>query len=753
METTFRIIIQGRVQGVGFRPFVYREANALGVRGHVSNNHEGVVIHASGTKGVLHAFYDRVTGSPPPVSRVIHHYYNEIPPENDVGFRIVPSPVEGGLNVQLTPDFALCPECHKELLDPGDRRYQYPFISCVNCGPRWALTRNFPFEREHTSMEVFEMCGDCLQEYGDPGDRRFHSQTNSCAVCGIDFWISDPRGARMAPEGGSCFEELAELLKAGHIIAVKNTSGYLLCCDARNEKVVRSLRDKKRRPSKPFAVMYPSLEILQEDLKVPAEAATALQSVERPIVLLPSGAYQGDACLEAIAPGLNQLGVMLPYTGILALLARAFPYPLIATSGNIHGSPICFSEADARQKLAGVADFFFGHSLQITHPQDDSVIRFTSEPPQRIVLRRARGMAPNYSVPVKKGAGSGLLALGGQLKSAVGYIPNDFLYISEYLGNLENFEVYERFTRTVSEFVQLFDQTPVALLTDSHPAYLSTQYGRELARHWDIPRYEVPHHKAHFAAILGEHQLLDQDAPVLGVIWDGTGYGEDGQIWGGEFFRYTRGTMERKGHVSYYDWLAGDKMAREPRLSLFSLAEGPDEGIRDKFSEAEWRLYAQLKARNSMKTSSIGRLFDAVSSLLGICDINTFEGEAAMLLEMAIGHYHESAAATLVSLDRDGNIPAKELVGSLLQARADGMPIGRIAGDFIFTLVNLIFEKAALESVGKIAFSGGVFQNAFLVGLLRQWNPGSYELYFHREFSPNDENIAFGQLMYHLNCQ
>ena len=753
METTFRIIIQGRVQGVGFRPFVFREANLLGLRGSVSNNEEGVVIHATGTRDSLKAFYTRITGNPPPVSRVVHHYFEEVPPETPGEFRIVPSSKEGRLNLQLTPDFALCEACRQELLDPGNRRYRYPFISCVNCGPRWALTQRFPFEREHTSMEVFRMCPACLEEYRDPGNRRFHSQTNSCSDCGIDYWVADPQGTRLTGDGPTAFARLAELLEGGSLIALKNTSGYLLCCDARQPEAVQGLRAKKKRPSKPFAVLYPALDRLREDLQVSPEAAEALQSVERPIVLLPSGSYRGEACLESIAPGLDQLGVMLPYTGILALLAEAFPHPLIATSGNIHGSPICYSPEDARTRLAGVADYFFEHTLEIMHPQDDSVVRYSGDPGHRIVLRRSRGMAPNFSRPVRQGAGSGLLALGGQLKSSIGFIPNDFLYISEYLGNLDNYEVYERFVRTVSAFTGLFDQPARALLTDNHPGYLSTQFGQELAREWSIPVYRIPHHRAHFAAVLGEHELFGQDDPVLGVIWDGTGFGEDGQVWGGEFFRYAGGRMERTGQVTYYDWLAGDKMAREPRLSLLSLLDDPGDTVRNKFSEKIYRLYHRLKAGNSLKTSSMGRLFDAVASLLDLCDFNSFEGEAAMRLEAAAAGFELGRATRHASLDAEGNIPAGALIGSLHKAQRAGVPAGQIAGDFIFTLVNLIFEKAARESVGKIALSGGVFQNALLADLLHRCNPGAYELYFHREFSPNDENIPFGQLMYHLNCE
>jgi hydrogenase maturation protein HypF len=346
----------------------------------------------------------------------------------------------------------------------------------------------------------------------------------------------------------------------------------------------------------------------------------------------------------------------------------------------------------------------------------------------------------------------GLLALGAQLKSSIGFIPNDFIYLSEYLGNLENFEVYERFTRMVSGFTDLFESRPTALLTDTHPGYLSTLYGKELSATWGIPCYQIPHHKAHFAAVLGENDLFGSPEPILGVIWDGTGYGEDRQVWGGEFFRYEGGEMARVGQLEYYDWLAGDAMAKNPGLSLLSLLDGEMESVREKFSPEALRLYSRLKSRNTLKTSSMGRLFDAVASLLGLCDLNSYEGEAAMLLEAATGSFSLEKAHGLVRLDALGNIPSKRLIYELQTRLAGGQETGQMAGDFIYTLAKLILEKAEAESITKIALSGGVFQNALLVHLIHRLNPGSFEFYFHRELSPNDENIAYGQLMYHLNC-
>lgn len=736
---------------MGFRPFVYREALASGLRGYVSNNEAGVEVIASGPRQSLASFYDKITREAPAIARVLRHRYEEIPFQSFERFSIRASAKNSSLNLQLTPDFALCADCRQELNDPQNRRFGYPFISCVNCGPRWALTKTFPFEREHTSMQAFDMCDACTEEYRNPGDRRFHAQTNSCPGCGMNYRITDARGIPVSVKKGDIFKQLAVFLEEGKIIALKNTSGYLLCCDATKKKPVETLRTRKKRPTKPFAVLYPSLEELELDFSLRTTERKALTSAERPIVLLSTDTYRGEAALDVIAPGLHQLGVMLPYTGILEQLSRACPRPLIATSGNIHGAPICFSEAQAHEKLSVVADYFFEHNLDIIHSQDDSVLRFP--PPEfiPILLRRGRGFAPNYSRSPSISASTGLMALGAELKSTIGFIPNDFLYISEYIGNLENYEVFERFTELISSFTALFQKRPTALLTDTHPGYLSTRYGKELSEKWNIPAYRIPHHRAHFAAVLGENDLFKSTEPILGVVWDGTGYGEDGHVWGGEFFRFDEGSVARVGQVAYFDWLAGDAMAKNPRLSLFSLLEEP-EFIQDKFNPHTWKLYRQLKSTNTLKTSSMGRLFDAVASLLGICDLNSYEGEAAMLLEAVTRAFEIDNASRLVRLDDSGNIPAQQLIGELKKRWISGQHPGQLAGDFIFTLANLILEKAEREGISRIACSGGVFQNALLVQLLCELNPGSFELFFHRELSPNDENIPFGQLMYHLNC-
>ncbi|WP_158211874.1 carbamoyltransferase HypF [Robiginitalea sediminis] len=751
MNRTYRIVLQGRVQGVGFRPFVCREASRLGLFGTVSNNEEGVLILATGPEKKLQEFYTQVTSKPPPLARIHHHDYTISEIHYSEAFRIVPSETSAPLNLQLTPDFALCPECAAELQDPQNRRWAYPFTSCVKCGPRWSVTRTFPFEREHTSMEAFPQCPDCLAEYTNPTHRRFHSQTNSCPTCGIGFRLRKADGTDCGLQGLAVFEEMGRLLESGAILAIENQSGFLLCCDAAQAPTIRRLREQKQRPVKPFALLYPSLERLEAELSPSPREWAELLSPEHPIVLLSTHTYTGGVCLEEVAPGLDQLGVMLPYSGVLELLSSTFPQPIIATSGNLHGSPICHRPDEAREKLRGVADYFFEHDLEILHPQDDSVVRYTPGG-QRIMLRRSRGFAPNAGAAPDGAEGARLLAMGADLKSTLAYLPNGFLYLSEYLGNLTNYEVYNRFSRVASGFTSIFNSLPKAILADAHPGYHSTHYGQKWAQKLGVPCHLVQHHMAHFAALLGEHNLLEASEPILGVVWDGTGYGTDGHIWGGEFFDYSRGKMTRQGHVEYFDWLAGDKMSREPRLSLLAIGDLSWDETRRKFRAEEWQVYQRLLPKNRVKSSSVGRLFDAVASLTGLCDHNTFEGEAAMKLEAQARAFDWDKATCYAGLTPEGNIPARGLLTRVLKDRQAGVEVPQIIGNFMYTLARIVFEKATRGGYSRIGCSGGVFQNAFLVEALSRLCEGRFQLILHRELPPNDENIAYGQLMYHLYC-
>ena len=752
MLKTYYIIITGQVQGVGFRPYVYVLANQFNLKGSVSNNEEGVIIYITGLEENGNSFYNTLIETPPKVSKINKHSINEIEYIKFNNFQIIPSKKNTKLNLQLTPDFAICDECKEEISDKNNRRYSYPFTTCVNCGPRWAITDTFPFERNHTSIEEFEMCDSCNKEYTNPVDRRFHSQTNSCATCGISILLTNNVGEQLKIATNTIFKKIGELLGEGNIIAIKNTSGYLLCCDATNKNTIEKLRVKKNRPKKPFAILYPSLTMLEQHLSINEKQVEALISAERPIVIIPKMNFNGELALSSLAPNLNQLGIMLPYSGVLQLLANELSMPIVATSGNLHGSPIISDNDESLTVMQKVADYFLSHNLNILNPQDDSVLKFSFKYKHEVLFRRSRGYAPNYFASNLKSSKK-IMAMGGHLKSTIAYIPNDYLYISQYLGNLDNFEVYERFTETATKFIHLFEQKPTVILTDKHPGYQSTQYGKELSNQLGIKHYQIQHHKAHFAAVLGEHELLENNEPILGVIWDGTGYGDDEQIWGGEFFHYESKIMERIMYFDYFDWLAGNKMAKEPKLSLFSLSEDSmHQEISTKYSDKEIALYKKIKNKNTLKTSSVGRLFDAVASLLNICDINSYEGEAAILLENYVTNYNIKDCKSYCPSLENSIIPTKVILNNLYLDVKSGRKKEIIIINFLYTLANIIIEVAKSQSIKNIAFSGGVFQNTILIDMIKDIAKNEYKLYFNRNLAPNDENISYGQIMYYLHC-
>ncbi|HSQ47576.1 MAG TPA: Sua5/YciO/YrdC/YwlC family protein, partial [Lutibacter sp.] len=569
-------------------------------------------------------------------------------------------------------------------------------------------------------------------------------------TCGISLVLLDNSGNTIATTSENIFKKIAKLLAEGNIVAIKNTGGYLLCCNAENAAVIKKLRNKKNRPNKPFAVLFPSMEFLQNDLKINELQRKSLTAAERPINIIALGNYKGKIALNAVAPGLNQLGAMLPYSGILQLLANELNFPIIATSGNIHSSPIIGNNEEAFEKLQQVADYFVQHNLEISHPQDDSVVKFSTKFNQQVLFRRARGYAPNY-FEAKLNSQETIMAMGADLKSSIAFYPNEYLYVSQYLGNLQNFDVYNRFTSTVNSFISIFEQQPEVVLADKHPGYQSTQFGKEMALKNKSKLVEIQHHKAHFSAILGEHQLFSEK--VLGVIFDGTGYGDDGNIWGGEFFDYENNEIKRINHIDYFDWLLGDKMAKEPRLSLLSLASDEMlEVLQEKFTANELKTYQTLKNTNTLKTSSVGRLFDAVASLLHLTDYNTYEGEAAILLENSISSYDIKSCKSYLSAPEKG-ISATEIIKNMVDDFQNGNPKDQLILNFLYTLAFSIFEIAKSNNYKHMAFSGGVFQNTTLVDIIIELAPKEIKLYFHKDLSPNDENISFGQLMYYLNIK
>ena len=751
----YHLHIQGQVQGVGFRPFVFQLAQEHRLKGWVWNGPDGVHIEVRCSAGELNPFCSQLRERAPRLARITGVYIREVAHREYDSFEIVHSSSDTPPNLLISPDFALCPECRQEMAATGNRRFGYPFITCTSCGPRYSIMASLPYDRERTAMASFTPCTACAEEYADPLDRRYYSQTNSCETCGVRLSWFNPEGGGYAWGAETVLQKAADALAQGSIVAVKGVGGFLLVADATQAKTLQKLRERKRRPSKPFALLYPDLSRLQADVEISVQAREALLSSISPIVLVPLKEAPGSPlALEYIAPGLDHLGVMLPYAPLLQALASAYPNPLVATSGNISHDPIVFEEETARTDLMKVADFVLSHNRPILTPQDDSVLRFSPLSGQPVWLRRSRGLAPTLLLEAARQWSAPVLAMGADLKSAFALLSSGNTYVSQYLGDLDSWDTQRHFNHTLNHLLGLCRATPEAVLADLHPGYFSHTLGRELSDNWQVPFHQFQHHSAHFGAILAEHGLFERTEPVLGVVLDGTGWGADGQVWGGEFFRYSNRSIARVGHFSYFPHLAGDKMSREPRLCALSLTVGHDPAeaaLAPLFSQVEWGLYQQLAAQpDGLKTSSAGRLFDGMAALCGLAVRNTFEGEAAMQLEQAALSYfqsHEWQLPRPYPVCIDGTqVALAPLIEAVLYDVREGVATTQIAAAFHVWVVDVIAEMAFQSGTETLAFSGGVFQNVVLVELLIQRMSGKYTLHFHKALSPNDENISLGQM-------
>ena len=757
---SYEIHISGRVQGVGFRPFIFNLAEEFQLKGYVSNDELGVIIVCQGENS--EQFFNEIHHRKPKSSEIIFSEIKEIETEEIFdNFYIKPTEKNIVVDIPLTPDFATCESCETELFDEHNPRYFYPFTTCTQCGPRYSVTKKFPFERENTAIEVFKMCPNCLEEYRTPDDVRFHSQTNSCPNCGIQIWLKDNQGYEFKVSNKEIFEKLAEELCQGKIVALKNTAGYLLMCDATNSAAVSELRKRKRRPTKPFAVLFSGISTMQEYLEVSELQIQHFKSSESPIIITKIKDAK-DLAIEEISPNMNSVGAMLPYSGTLKLISKTFGKPLIATSGNFHGSPICSTTEEAEQILGKIADYFLHNTLEIQHPQDDSVIKFSPKHQQKIVFRRSRGFAPNYffaeELSQLNKEKNKILSLGGDLKNTFAIVPNNHVYISEYIGDLANFETYERFENTVKSYQKIFNFEPNLILSDLHPKYENQKIIKNLWKSAEsVGNNKIQHHKAHFASILGEKKLWKKDK-VLGVIWDGIGFGTSTEIWGGEFFIFENQKMERVAQLENFAWILGDKMSKTPKVSALSVS-GNNEDLKFAFDENEWKIYTNLIEKSEVKTSSMGRFFDAVAFVLGYEKPLFFEGESAMWLEKISQEKFPTDFTDFQRLkdylknDEFENIPTKKLFSKILEEKKSGKSAGEIGLNFHYTLIKAIEKIAEGFAVKEIAFSGGVWQNALLVDLAIEVLGDKFTLHFHEKLSPNDENISFGQLNYYLNLK
>ena len=755
-----RLEVRGIVQGVGFRPFVYRLAHELQLAGWVRNDGSGVTIEVQGEPGRIERLARRVRAEAPPLARVDRVTEHECLPQDDgEGFAILDSG-GGRTATAIGPDSAICADCLAELLDPGDRRYRYAFINCTHCGPRYTITRRLPYDRATTSMAPFAQCPACLAEYRSPVDRRFHAEPNACPACGPRLAFADAHG-RPVPGVDAVAEAVARIAR-GDVVAIKGLGGFHLACDARNALAVARLRERKAREEKPFAVMVANVASVQPLALVNAAEDAMLASAERPIVLLRKKAG-ADAALAGVAPDLAWLGVMLPYTPLHALLfheaagrpadpawlAAPQPLVLVMTSANPGGEPLVTGNAEATARLAGIADAFVLHDRDIVVGCDDSVIRALPGETGRgfQFVRRARGWTPRAIRLATDGPP--VLAVGGYFKNTVCVTRGDEAFLSQHVGELDNAPTCEAFERAIAHLTAILDVRPALVAHDLHPDFHSTRHAAALAARWQVPLYAVQHHHAHVAAVLAEHGVR---APVLGVALDGVGLGTDGAAWGGELLRVDGTAFERLGRLSALALPGGDRAAREPwRMAASALAAvgRGDEIVRRFAHEPAAPTVAALLARGvrAPRTTSMGRWFDAAAGLLGVADRMSFEGQAAMRLE-GVAQRHGSVPAddTLYALMPGGELDLTPLAARLADERDTGFGAALFHATLVAALAEWIAAAAVRHGIRTVAAGGGCFLNAIVAGGLRSALAHRGLVLLEAQAAPpNDGGLALGQ--------
>jgi hydrogenase maturation protein HypF len=827
-KTRLKLAVRGAVQGVGFRPFVFRLAEELKLGGWVNNSPQGVFIEVEGPRAALEKFLLRVETEKPVRSFIQSLESSWLDSVGYKKFEIRASETGGGKTALVMPDIATCPDCLREIFDPQNRRHRYPFTNCTNCGPRFSIIESLPYDRANTSMKQFAMCPACQAEYGDPHDRRFHAQPNACPVCGprLELWQSrtgvapvsnfingDRRDA--CPTNNDALLAAAHAIRAGEIAAVKGLGGFHLMVDARNEDAVKRLRERKHREEKPFALMFPSLESVKALCEVSSPEERLLRSPEAPIVLLRRRRQSQISNLksqiaEGAAPGNPNLGALLPSNPLHHLLMAELGLPVVATSGNLSDEPICTDEGEALERLGGIADVFLVHNRPIVRHVDDSIVRVMLD--REMVLRRARGFAP---LPISIGGTSpkhrenlehqGLvelvppkvvLAVGAHLKNAVALSVGNQVFISQHIGDLETEPAHNAFRRVIADFEKLYDAKPEIIAADLHPDYLSTKFAKEFGvppsggaslgpakagtpnSQAESPRYVgVQHHVAHVLSCMAENEI---GPPALGVSWDGTGYGLDGTIWGGEFFQIADKHIERIAHLRPFRLPGGDKAVREPRRPAIGL-------LYELFGDAAFEmthlppfqditavelsaLKGMLRRKlNSPQTSSMGRLFDAVASLIGLRQQMRYEGQAAMELEFALDGIETDEAYPLPIADcrlpigkaasaagksKTGNRKSEmildwsPMIEAILSDVQKGVAIGRISAKFHNALAEAVVAVAKKTGERRVVLSGGCFQNRYLTErTVRRLQAEGFQAYWHQRVPPNDGGIALGQVV------
>ncbi|MGC8874149.1 MAG: carbamoyltransferase HypF [Chloroflexia bacterium] len=757
LHSAIRVHIRGIVQGVGFRPFVYNLATELGLSGWVRNSSSGVEIEAFGPEVLLSAFVRRLQEEAPPLARIDTFQVAPIPlpQELPAGFAIHHSAGRPGEFLPIAPDVAICDACLRELFDPHDRRYRYPFINCTNCGPRFTIIRDIPYDRPNTTMAPFQMCPECQAEYDDPANRRFHAQPNACPLCGPHVWLREPEGAEVL-SGEAAIQRTRSLLSSGRIVAIKGLGGFHLACDATDDAAVGRLRERKGRVDKPFALMAFDLETVRRFCHVDPEEERLLTSRERPIVLLRR--REAAPISPLVAPGNPYLGFMLPYTPLHYLLlepASGFPPALVMTSGNYSEEPIVTDNEEALTRLAPLVDAFLLHDREIHARCDDSVVRIFQG--RELPIRRSRGYAP---FPVHLPFSSPpVLAVGAELKNTFCLTREEYAFLSQHIGDMENYETLSFFRQMVEQLMRTFRVQPARLACDMHPAYLATRYARERAASEGIPLEMVQHHHAHVAAAMVENGL-PEGVSVIGVALDGTGFGLDSAIWGGEFLLAEYRSFQRLAHLRYFPLPGGDAAIRRPyRVALSCLWDAGVSWEEDlppvaAASELERSVLRRQLERGlgTVPTSSMGRLFDAVAALAGVRQEVTYEAQAAMELEGLVVPEEEEAYPFSLEEGSDGSwtVDARPTIRAVVADVRAGLASGRIAARFHNGVARMIAEvcRRARDTYGidQVVLSGGVFQNVTLLAkVIPLLIEAGMTVYTHHQVPPNDGGLSLGQ--------
>jgi hydrogenase maturation protein HypF len=756
-KVRLKVAIRGAVQGVGFRPFVFRLAEELKLTGSVHNSPQGVFIEVEGARAVLENFLLRLVAETPP-----RGFIQNLEPVwlDAVGlkkFEIRASENVGGKSALVLPDIATCPDCLRDIYDSSNRRFRYPFTNCTHCGPRFSLIESLPYDRANTVMKRFPLCPACRAEYRNPRDRRFHAQPNACPVCGPQLELWSATGEKIFGDNQALLAA-AQQMRRGKIVAVKGVGGFHLFVDARNEKNIGHLRARKHREEKPFALMFPTISTVKGICEVSAFEEILLASPAAPIVILRRKKFAGDiqpsAIADSVAPNNPNYGVMLPANPLHHLLLLELDFPVVATSGNLSDEPICTDEHEALARLCGIADFFLVHDRPIVRPLDDSIVRVMLG--REIILRRARGYAPlpirlKSKVPSPKS--NVVLAVGAHLKNSVALAVGESIFISQHLGDLETEAASDAFQRAVADLPKLYDVRPEIVAADLHPDYRSTKFAHAHGQ----KLFGVQHHVAHVLSCIAENEIF---LPALGVAWDGTGYGPDGTIWGGEFFLIAKEKVERVAHLRQFRLPGGDQAVKEPRRAALGLLyELYGESVFEMNHLALLRemppvemitLKGMLQRRfNSPLTSSVGRLFDVVASLVGLRQRMQFEGQAAMELEFAINNLTTDARydLSLVTNQTALVLDWSRMIPAILADVRGGVSVAEISAKFHNALAEAVVAIVKQFGQPRVVLSGGCFQNRYLTErVVTRLRAENFQPYWHQRVPPNDGGIALGQI-------